>query len=107
MQGVGIFSCRACCSTKSSVEYLQDSSEGFKLIIGRKVTVAFPEWSPFNYFCIKADQLVCCFLNSYPICQRRSVVLALVAISEIAKSAIGLKEVNAKAFFHPVDIAEF
>ena len=86
---------------------MQDSSEGFKLIIGRKVTVAFPEWSPFKYFCIKPDQLGCCFLNSYPICHRRSIVLALVATLEIAKSAIGLKEVNAKAFFRPVDIAEF
>ena len=44
MQGVGTFSCCASCSTKTSVEYLQDSLEGFKLIIGRKVTVAFPEW---------------------------------------------------------------
>ena len=99
MQGVGILSCHACCSTKSSVKYMQDSLEGFKLIIGRKVTVAFPEWSPFKYFCIKPDQLGCCFLNSYPICQRRSTGLALVATLEIAKSAIGLKKVNAKAFF--------
>ena len=77
MQGVGIFSCCACCSTKSSVEYMPDLSEGFKLVIGRKVTVAFPEWSPFNYFCIKPDHLGCCFLNSYPICQRRSTVLTV------------------------------
>ena len=107
MQGAGIFSCHACCSTISSAEYMQNSSEEFKLIIGRKFTVAFPEWSPFKYFCIKPDQLGCCFLNLYLICQRRSIVLALVKTLEIAKSAIGLKEVNAKAFFCPVDIAKF
>ena len=107
MQSVGISSCCACCSTKSSVEYMQNSLEEFKLIIGRKFTVAFSEWSPFKYFCMKPDQLGCCFLNLYPICQRRSIVLALVETLEIAKSAIGLEEVNAKAFFCPVDIAKF
>ena len=77
---------------------MHDSSDGFRLIIGRKFTVAFPGCSLFICLCIKPDQWGCCFLRKYPICQRRSTFLDLYMSLDMLKSLIDLNLIDARGF---------
>ena len=77
---------------------MYDSSDGFRLMIGRKFMVAFPRRSPLICLCIKQDQWECCFLIKYPICQMRSTFLDLHMSQDISKSLIDLNLIDARDF---------
>ena len=84
MHALGKLNYCTCCSTKFNVEYMHDSSDGFRLIIGRKFKVVY-ESSPFICLCIKPGN---CFLEKQPISQRRSTFLDFYISLDISMSLI-------------------